>query len=112
MNPNSHFCLDAKCSCWDTGCGEFDIAEALESGSKFLKSTLHATERGGDSDYFERPISGTMKLAVVFSSASSTIHLQVLPSYTNFTSTLTEAGIDAICSPPGTERLSLFNITP
>ncbi|TAQ87470.1 hypothetical protein B7494_g4209 [Chlorociboria aeruginascens] len=85
-----------NCSCWETGCGEFDIAEALHSGSMNLKSTLHAVQRGGDSDFLIRPTSGTMKLAVVFSSRDSTIHIQVLPDETTFSSNLSFSEIDGM----------------
>ncbi len=66
----------AECSCWESGCGEFDIAEALSSGSGYLKSTFHTNTPGGDSDYLLRPTSGTMKLAVVFDSNEATAHIQ------------------------------------
>lgn len=31
---------NGDCSCWKTGCGEFDVAETLSSGSMFMKSTF------------------------------------------------------------------------
>jgi len=46
---------NAQCSCWESGCGELDIAEGLFSGSTYLKSTLHANTPGGDSDYLVHP---------------------------------------------------------
>lgn len=49
------------CSCWKSGCGEFDIVETLHSGSPYMKSTLHSNTPGGDSDFLARPTSGTMK---------------------------------------------------
>jgi hypothetical protein len=67
---------NAECSCWASGCGEFDIAEALSSGSVYLKSTLHTNTPGGDSDYLLRPTSETMKLAVIFSSSDASAHIQ------------------------------------
>ncbi|KAF2417230.1 hypothetical protein EJ08DRAFT_622322, partial [Tothia fuscella] len=56
----------ASCSCWKSGCGEFDIFETLHSGSSFCKSTLHGGVNGGSSDYFTRPASKYMKAAVIF----------------------------------------------
>jgi len=100
----------AECSCWPE-CGEFDIAEALETGSNYLKSTLHDNAPGGDSDYFMRPISGTMKLAVVFSSITSTIHLQVLPDDMDFSSDITAGEIDSFCSASAANSVSLFAIS-
>ncbi|ESZ98134.1 hypothetical protein SBOR_1513 [Sclerotinia borealis F-4128] len=101
----------ASCSCWESGCGEFDIAEALNAGSTFLKSTLHTNKPGGDSDYFVRPTSSTMKLAVVFSSASSTIHIQVLPTNYDFPTSLTTDAIQSICGTSTGTKLSEFAIS-
>ncbi|TGO78427.1 hypothetical protein BELL_0067g00230 [Botrytis elliptica] len=100
-----------SCSCWESGCGEFDIAEALNSGSTFLKSTLHTNKPGGDSDYFVRPTSSTMKLAVVFSSATSTIHIQVLPTSYEFPTSLTTDEIQSICGTSTGSQLSEFAIS-
>ncbi|KAA8574864.1 hypothetical protein MFRU_002g04550 [Monilinia fructicola] len=102
---------EASCSCWESGCGEFDIAEALNAGSTFLKSTLHTNKPGGDSDYFVRPTSDTMKLAVVFSAASSTIHLQVLPTSYDFPTSLTTDAIQSICDTSTGNQLSKFVIS-
>lgn len=101
---------EASCSCWETGCGEFDIAEALNDSSMFLKSTLHTNKPGGDSDYFVRPTSSTMKLAVVFRSASSTIHLQVLSANYDFPTSLTPDDIENICSMSTGNKLSKLAI--
>jgi hypothetical protein len=76
----------------------------------YLKSTLHAAQRGGSSDYFNRPTSSTMKMAVIFSSSASTIHLQVLPDDTDFSSSLTTDEIDSICQSGGAEG-SVFTLT-
>ena len=102
---------DAGCSCWESGCGEFDIVEALNDGSTFLKSTLHDNTPGGDSDYLVRPETNTMRLAVVFSSASSTIHIQVLPDSTNFSSSITAGEIEGLCFSSTGDPVSLFTIT-
>ena len=99
------------CSCWESGCGEFDIVEALMDGSMLLKSTLHTNTPGGDPDYIERPTSATMKLAVVFSSSSSTISIQVLPNTTNFSSVITAGEIEAMCSLSSDNLVSLFTIS-
>jgi hypothetical protein len=70
----------SECSCWETGCGEFDIAEALSSGSAYLKSTLHTNRPGGASDYLLRPTHGTMKIAVIFDSSEAIAHIQYVLS--------------------------------
>ncbi|CAN9132778.1 unnamed protein product [Alternaria alternata] len=56
------------CSCWSTGCGEFDAFELLSSGAERAKSTIHrqGNLEGGDSNYFSRPVGQTMKFAVVW----------------------------------------------
>lgn len=55
----------AECSCWKSGCGEFDIFETLHSGSRMTKSTLHGAVSGGSSDYFHRPTTTYIKAAVI-----------------------------------------------
>ncbi|CAN9321979.1 unnamed protein product [Alternaria alternata] len=56
------------CSCWSTGCGEFDAFELLSNGAERAKSTIHrqGNLEGGDSNYFRRPVGQTMKFAVVW----------------------------------------------
>ncbi|KAF5101923.1 hypothetical protein D0Z00_000578 [Geotrichum galactomycetum] len=82
---------NGACSCWSTGCGEFDIFEVLNSGNQFLTSHLHSGQGaaalsnnggGGTSDYVARPVSGTLKAAVIFADASIT--LTVLDDKTTF----------------------------
>jgi hypothetical protein len=59
---------NVPCSCWSTGCGEFDAFEVLGRGEERAKSTLHrqGNLEGGDSNYFRRPVGRTLKFAVVF----------------------------------------------
>ncbi|KAK0631929.1 putative TOS1-like glycosyl hydrolase-domain-containing protein, partial [Immersiella caudata] len=54
------------CSCWASGCGEFDVFETLSQGETKAKSTFHSVFRGGDSNYFDRPTEGTVRVAVWF----------------------------------------------
>jgi hypothetical protein len=56
------------CSCWSTGCGEFDAFEVLGTGEERAKSTLHrqGNLEGGDSNYFKRPVGRTIKFGVVW----------------------------------------------
>jgi hypothetical protein len=100
-----------SCSCWKSGCGELDIAEALNPGSEFLKSTIHTNEPAGDSDYIMRPISETVKLGVIFSSANSTIHIVVLPTDTKFVATLSPGYIDGLCTPAAGKPVSHFKVS-
>ncbi|KAF2266061.1 hypothetical protein CC78DRAFT_615368 [Lojkania enalia] len=56
------------CSCWSTGCGEFDAFEVLGKGEERAKSTIHrqGNLQGGDSNYFKRPVGRMLKFGVVF----------------------------------------------
>lgn len=56
------------CSCWSTGCGEFDAFEVLGRGEMRAKSTIHrqGNLEGGDSNYFLRPVGRMLKFVVVF----------------------------------------------
>ncbi|KAF5092537.1 hypothetical protein D0Z00_004535 [Geotrichum galactomycetum] len=74
---------NGECSCWGSGCGEFDVFEILNSGNKWLTSHLHSGQGssdpsgsyggGGTPDYIMRPIDSSMKAAVVFEEGSITI---------------------------------------
>jgi len=78
----------AECSCWESGCGEWDIFEVLDSGNFRAKSTYHGNPAGGDPNYFQRPTNGTMKAAVIFDGTTSTSHIVILPDSTIFSATL------------------------
>lgn len=56
------------CSCWSTGCGEFDAFEVLGRGEMRAKSTIHrqGNLEGGGSNYFLKPVGRMIKFAVVF----------------------------------------------
>ncbi|KAH8679839.1 putative TOS1-like glycosyl hydrolase-domain-containing protein [Tricladium varicosporioides] len=101
----------AECSCWTTGCGEFDIVEALHTGSTFMKSTLHTNKPAGSSDYIERPTSKTMKIAVVFDSNASTVQVQVLPDNTQFPTSISTKDISGMCSTSSEKLTSLFKVS-
>lgn len=100
-----------ECSCWTTGCGEFDIFEVLAAGDSRAKSTLHGTVNGGDSDYFARPTSGTIKVATILS--NNNIHIKVLDDSTDFASVLSSGTLDSICSSTLTQskKVSLFQLS-
>lgn len=101
---------DASCSCWTTGCGEFDIAEVLISGDDRCKSTLHTNTPGGSSDYFARPTSGTVKMAVIFNSADGTANIQQLSSDATFPSSLSSDQVTTFLDSVTGSLLSTFAI--
>lgn len=85
----------ADCSCWTSGCGEFDIFEVLAPGDTRCKSTLHGNIAGGDSDYFARPTNGTIKAALLL--YNNNIHIKVLDSF-DFGSTMGDTFVNDICT--------------
>ncbi|KAF9736232.1 hypothetical protein PMIN02_006794 [Paraphaeosphaeria minitans] len=84
------------CSCWSTGCGEFDAFEILGRGEMRAKSTIHrqGNLEGGDSNYFRRPVGRTIKFAVVFHNWNITA--RVLDDGFDIGASLTQAQIDDI----------------
>lgn len=72
----SQYSLDANCSCWRSGCGEFDIFEVknyTESEVQKLYATIHDYQGTDDIEsglqidgYFERDYTATMSGGVVF----------------------------------------------
>lgn len=81
--------VDPSCNCWTYGCGEFDIVKVLSSDATQFKSTIHTNEVGSDSEYIMRPITETMKLAIMFESASSIAWIKSLIEQTYFGPQLT-----------------------
>lgn len=82
------------CSCWSK-CGEFDFFEVLASGDTKCKSTVHATNSGGSSDYFPRPTDQYMKGAVVFDGDAGGVAIKILPSDTDFSKGLDDATVQS-----------------
>lgn len=89
----------AECSCWTSGCGEVDLFEIVSLGQDKLLSHIHNKQGAngktgsgcGSSDYFARPVSETIKTAVVFKELS--IHILLVTE--DFGSTLDMATVDA-----------------
>lgn len=94
----------SECSCWESGCGEFDIFEVLAPGDARCKSTLHSNVAGGDSDYFARPTNGTMKAALLL--YNDNIHIKVLDDSTEFGATMGNTFVDDICQDTLIDSLS------
>ncbi|EER40757.1 conserved hypothetical protein [Histoplasma capsulatum H143] len=85
-----------ECSCWISGCGEFDVFEVLDAGNPRAKSTLHGNRSGGDSHWFPRPISKTLKLAVLFDGAANSVNIRILDDSFEFKPTLDGSEIAAM----------------
>ncbi|KAI1827149.1 putative TOS1-like glycosyl hydrolase-domain-containing protein [Xylaria intraflava] len=87
----------ASCSCWkgdndspeQGGCGELDVVEILCPGDTRAKSTFHFANGIGDSHYIDRPVSSSIKVAVVMDAGSSTVSIKVLDNSFNFSPSLT-----------------------
>ncbi|KAI9747659.1 MAG: hypothetical protein M4579_007420 [Chaenotheca gracillima] len=91
-----------NCSCWATGCGEFDLFEVLhpEDNQKGkAKSTIHRamSNSAGDSDYFARPFDKSIKMAAVMRGSSQTAHINILDDSTDFGENIVQNAIEGIC---------------
>ena len=77
----------SNCSCWKTGCGEWDIHEVLEQGATTGYATMHMGQNfnGQAPNGFARPISTTMKVGVIIS--NGVFHIEILDDSTTFGST-------------------------
>ena len=110
------YAYPSECSCWVSGCGEFDIFEVLDKkspGNKRAKSTLQggAGISGGDSDYFVRPTDKTIKAVLL--KDGDLMHIKILDDSFSFGSSLTAAYINNIAYSTTTksDNISLFNLT-
>ncbi|KAL9532278.1 putative circularly permuted 1,3-beta-glucanase [Sphaerulina musiva] len=95
---------NADCSCWKSGCGEFDIFEVLAAGDTRCKSTLHGNIAGGNSDYFARPTNGTIKAALLL--YSDNIHIKILDNSVTFGTTMDNTFVKEIIADTMEESLS------
>ena len=82
------------CSCWSTGCGEFDMFEVLSPGDQRAKSTYHGNKAGGDSNYFARPMTDSIKVGMIL--FDDAIHIKVLDPSVSFDQDMDSSVIDDI----------------
>ena len=87
-----------ECSCWSSGCGEFDIFEIISDGATDLTNQIHDREGsvgggGGSTATLSRPTSGSMKAAVIFNDLNQTIHIVKLPDSATFGGTIESSTI-------------------
>jgi len=81
----------SSCSCWNSGCGEFDFFEVIQGAPNYVKSHCHSSQGatsygkggGGSPNYFERPFNKAIKAAVIFE-ATGTIIVKILPDSFDF----------------------------
>ncbi|KAI9784773.1 MAG: target of Sbf [Geoglossum umbratile] len=102
-----------ECSCWKTGCGEFDVFEVLDSGNFRCKSTIHSgSHSGGDSNYFTRPTGGFIKAAILFDGPTNSISIQLLDSSTAIPGSLTQAQVTSMWNQfaPDSPDVSIFQM--
>ena len=90
----------AECSCWVSGCGEFDVFEILSTGSNYLTTTLHSWQGtgtqfggGGCADYIARPLTGYMKAAIIFDVGTRQFLITVIDPNTTFGAGLSNAQV-------------------
>ncbi|CCF59067.1 hypothetical protein KAFR_0G00340 [Kazachstania africana CBS 2517] len=98
----SQYPSNVNCSCWESGCGEFDIFEVTKSAAtNELYSTFHTyqgisnIEEGIPSEgWLERTTGATMKGGVIFDSNGTTVTF--LSNDTVFDSTISAVAMNAI----------------
>ncbi|KAL8988327.1 MAG: hypothetical protein Q9177_002579 [Variospora cf. flavescens] len=106
----SQYGTNPSCSCWTSGCGEFDLFEVLDSGNHRCKSTLHMAPAGGSSDYFKRPENDNIKAAVLFLGSNESARIQVLDDGQDFDEALAAKIINAIARGNQTSKSSVFRL--
>lgn len=109
----SQYPLNANCSCWASGCGEYDIFEVMNGTEKnHLYSTFHTYQGIEDLGtgiqsygYIPRDTEGTMMGGVVFDSDGNVISF--VSNSTTFDDTLSASTVNALlASIPKNETLS------
>lgn len=102
----SQYSLNANCSCWRSGCGEFDIFEVknyTSSEVNKLYTTIHDYQGTDDIEtglqingYFDRDTSGIMRGGVIFDNDGSIVTF--MSNSTSFDSSLTGSSISSLIS--------------
>ena len=102
----SQYGENPDCSCWTSGCGEFDLFEVLDSGNFRCKSTLHMAPAGGSSDWFMRPTVESITAAVVLAGSNEVVAIRVLGDGQSFDVSLSETVVNGWVG----EQSSLFRM--
>ncbi|KAI9810055.1 MAG: target of Sbf [Phylliscum demangeonii] len=96
--PRTGQYVSEQCSCWKSGCGEFDVFEVLDAGDTRCKSTVHSNHGLGYSDYFDRPVDRPVKAAVLFMGSANKAHIKILDDATDFAAAIANEQIVGYCS--------------
>lgn len=81
------------CSCWDSGCGEFDIFEVLSPGNKRCITAFHMDNDARSLDYFDRPVDKFIKVAAIFHGKSGSIAVKKLSDRVDFSKGLDDGTV-------------------
>ncbi|CCD22244.1 Toh1p NDAI_0A00860 [Naumovozyma dairenensis CBS 421] len=100
----SQYPTNANCSCWSSGCGEFDIFEIMNGTERNnLYSTFHTFQGIEDlgtgiqaNGYIPRDTANTMKGGVIFDSNGNTVTF--ISNSTSFDANLTVADVNSLLS--------------
>ena len=102
-----------KCSCWKTGCGEWDIHEVLVPGADAGSVSVHMGKDYAVTAHttIDRPSDDkkTMKIAAILTKDS--VHVQVLDDGMNFDEVIQGSTIDSMVNGPLSEQIKV-NINP
>ena len=102
----SQYGENPDCSCWTSGCGEFDLFEVLDSSNFRCKSTLHMAPAGGSSDWFQRPTGDSITAAIVFAGNNEVAAIRVLNQEQSFGESLSGTVVNGWVE----QRSSTFNM--
>lgn len=88
------------CSCWATGCGEWDIHEVLTKGAMTGCASMHMGKNfaGTPSQTFDRPTTKTMKMAAIVSNGVA--HIEVLDDAMTFDKVIQGSTINGFLNHP------------
>ncbi|MCJ1478725.1 Peroxisomal membrane protein PAS20 [Lambiella insularis] len=98
----------AKCSCWATGCGEWDIHEILTAGATTGYASMHmgSNYAGQAPTGLARPVSGTMKIAAIVSGGLA--HVEVLDPSTAFATSISGSTVSDYLNNPNAVKFDVL----
>lgn len=110
----AQYAMDVNCSCWRSGCGEFDIFEVLNTTDvSNLYSSIHDYQGTDDIEtgmlvegYIERDFEGTMVGGVVFDSKG--LATVFMSNSTSFDQNITASEVNSWVKADGTIQTDLL----